>query len=350
MSVVINLDLSIHSVKNFNSCVCFVFGYTVRMSDVLPIDRAGVVDGLFSIVREIEQRKGSSITDIDIRTALSKWEVTTFNKFGKERERYLATINEKKTKAQKQLNDLISERQQTEVPPQPPIQQPTAAVVHRGAPPPGQLARPSAPAAPSLAKPGPQTIPKHMVQSSTSRPPTSTIGAMQDAPPRTALASPPPGSMGPKWHNLETKKLEDLRDPLEECRSILRVVNVFGMPKRDQGLKDEFLKIFQRTTETIKQHKTAPAKREETDRSIRDIFVSLKDLRIRLEPKVSHIMHELEVQSLEELFELDTKLFGIMDRFWQLKGKERFQLRLEGVSEMIGSEKSLKRVRTNTLI
>jgi hypothetical protein len=158
----------------------------------------------------------------------------------------------------------------------------------------------------------------------------------------TTAAAPTP-AVPNNTHTPSTKDMVDgIREPLEQCRSILRILSVFG-PKRD-SLKEDFLKIFQRTTETLKKQKsTNPANHAELYKQTAAIEAELRSLRTKLDPKFNELKAALNVTTLAELVELDNIPFGLLERTTEINGIGRFSSRARNASMHLGGTYSLKK-------
>ena len=150
--------------------------------------------------------------------------------------------------------------------------------------------------------------------------------------------------------------VEEIREPLEQCRAILRILNVFG-DKKDSPLKDDFLKIYKETTETIKNQKTpAGMSLRDLQLKVQQIDGDLQILRAKLDPRLEEVKNLLQLTSLNEILEYDSQTFGILLRLMEVNNCsgtsnqldpriEVYAKRAYQASATLGGKQSLKRGR-----
>ena len=160
-----------------------------------------------------------------------------------------------------------------------------------------------------------------------------------------ALAKEQPVSMKKSPNPTE---IESLRAPLEKCRAILRVFNVFTDVKqvKEREWKEDFLALFTRTTTLVKKAKEKTITPEDTVKEIMDIRRGLEQLRCKLEPRFQEIMKLCQATTEEEVIALDLKPFAFLERITQNHGTEKIARRCSQASWILGGHEVSKRVKT----
>ena len=141
------------------------------------------------------------------------------------------------------------------------------------------------------------------------------------------------------------ERVETLRAPLEECRSILRVLNVFAS-KNNEKFKDDFVQIFQRTSQVLKNPKMS----NHPNDPISEIEADLLQLRNRLEVPLQQVKEQMRIPNIIELLDIDAhKPFGLLERFVEVNGTSRFSERARKLSTNLGGRETLsKKYKTSS--
>lgn len=369
------------------------------MSLVSEVDRAVARKRIEQLVRQVEHaKKPNPASDEEIRKTVEGWEEKIFNKNKAQPQKYQEKIEAKAQDCQKELREAAagaaSKAQAA----------PPAAVAAAPAPVPAPAPAPTRPSAAPAAAPqqknaraptaaaqraqepaeqqaqAPRTVvpptataapvrpaPSTAASSAPARPPAQ---AQPSAPPPASRATQPSERISPTVpanvgstaastapstgaaasatatsSSKDYRKIEELREPLEQCRSMLRVLNVFGMGKKDHQLKEDFMRIFQQTTEVIKKHKQTKISSQEMEDEVVKIGRHLMALREKLDPRFAVIETQLHVGTVNEVFELDALPFGLLERLMQFEKHVKHADRCKRASWMLGGRQVLKRAR-----
>lgn len=176
---------------------------------------------------------------------------------------------------------------------------------------------------------------------------------LEETPPVSKLISTKePTSSSAQAQKSPKEIVEVIREPLEQCRAILRILNMFG-EKRDVPLKEEFLRIYRNTSEIIKNRSSADMTIQMLTDQVSQITKDLESLRGRLDPRFEHIKEVMQMDTLDELVEQDSQMFGILLHVVQVDeknpGKDKhtqmYFRRAESASTVLGGKHALKRDR-----
>ena len=133
------------------------------------------------------------------------------------------------------------------------------------------------------------------------------------------------------------RPFDTLKVPMESTRQILRVLNVFGIAKKDQKLKEEFMGLFQRATQIsyAEKHKTLTV--TQVNEEIEQIKQLVGHLREKLQPNIDAIQHMLGASDLDEVMALQTQPFGLLQRILERKANYvTIHDRCQKASKMMG--------------
>jgi hypothetical protein len=299
------------------------------MSHVQPEDRERVKSQIQRLIREVEvATKENPASEEQINKGVIMWEEKLFDKLGSSPNGYFERVTAKQESCERELAKVRNAAGAKVTVPAPVVEQVAAA-------PPAQTTAAAAPGqahAPFTGSAPPRTNPTTVQQPTASntgnqpsnrgRPSPITISGLKDI-----------------------KKVDELRDPLEQCRSILRIINVFGMGKRDLQLKEEFMRIFQRTTDSIKSYKSGKTNTSEMEQQVTGVAKDLTELRERLEPRFKMIKDLLNAKSDNDVIELDALPFGLLERAIEVNGNAAYAQRCRAASIMLGGRGSLKRTK-----
>lgn len=137
-----------------------------------------------------------------------------------------------------------------------------------------------------------------------------------------------------KYPQPSRPRLEELRKTLEECRSVLRLIYVFGLKKYGViELRDEFVTIFQLVTDTIKEYKLKHVDDNDMEVIVTRLLNSSRTLLGKLTSKLKQVQDLVNVEDSKILFAMESIPLGLMERFLEVQGN-----------------KSLTKIRTETSI
>lgn len=139
-------------------------------------------------------------------------------------------------------------------------------------------------------------------------------------------------------------RVEDLRQPLERCRAMLRVQTVFGISRSDPSNKEMFMAVFNATRDAIGKSRTMSP--EQMDQFVRKQLDTLARLENNIRPKVDHYRRLLDLETLEELYEMELEPLMLLDRYLHVRGQTpELRKKLETCSDAIGSNAKAKKLR-----
>jgi len=361
-------------------------------NNVTGADREEWKERIFLVTRELEHAKSPTPpADEEIREKLKAFEGKMYDKFKADRDGYLKKVTDMFNKIQTNLTQFRNEQAAAGVaqsaPPQlappptsamfapvpvsqlsrvpsisiaPPVVAQHAPVqaytlASTTAPKPTTTARPSSSSAPHQTAPVPQPKPSTAARpapAQQARPPQRSNVAVPpqqhqpvQVPPKAVAEAPArPVDSAPAQLGAVYREIEDLREPLEKCRAILRVFNVFGVKKEEQSYKEDFLKSFTSTTELVKKKSqiTDEQRRQEVER----IGHELQRLRDKLDRRFKEIMELCGAETEAEVIALDLQPFAFLERIVRKNGSAKIASRCRQASWILGGREVLKRVKT----
>lgn len=269
-----------------------------------PQERENVRSNLFTLVRDVERYNSSNPDENTIQTSVQRWESQQYEKFRNQPEEYRQAAKKKLEKIQASLEEK----------------------------------RKASKAASSA--------------SSVNVTETRQAGVPSQRP---SMVSQQTATLTPT--RSRPRVIEEIREPLEQCRSILRVLNLFG-DRKDGPLKEEFLRIYKETTETIKSQKSTQVHYDVVQGKVQKIDRDLTTLREKLDPRLEAVKKLVKLNSLNEVLERDGQLCAILERVMEVSlhqkqqgdntANERLNMysyRARVASSALGGKHSLKRTR-----
>lgn len=163
------------------------------------------------------------------------------------------------------------------------------------------------------------------------------IQQVRGAPTTTTTNDSQATSTTPQYAALTKEFLENVREPLDQCRTILRILSTVFHEKSDGALKQEFVEVFQKTTDLLK--KKLPL----TDLQRQSIIVTdeVAKLRSKLEPRIQVVCEYLKL-NFAEMVEMESQPFGLLQRTVEIYGTQRFAIKAKRISSIIGGRACLK--------
>lgn len=142
--------------------------------------------------------------------------------------------------------------------------------------------------------------------------------------------------------------IQSLRDPLEKCRGILRVFNVFQHVKPVDELalwKVEFLNLFTRTTTLVAQYREDMITKEAREKEVEAIKDCLDKLCAKMDSNLKEIMVLCNVTTEAELIALDVETFTLLKQMVGAPSTARATHPSRHVSWMLGGSEVMARLR-----
>ena len=177
------------------------------------------------------------------------------------------------------------------------------------------------------------------------------LAELKDQPPAGAAAGAGAGiaaaQQAPVNAPLSTD-IQSLRDPLEKCRGILRVFNVFQHVKPVDELalwKVEFLNLFTRTTTLVAQYRGNAITEEAREKEVEAIKDCLNKLCAKMDSDLKGIMVLCNVTTEAELIALDVETFTLLKQMVGAPSTARATHPSRHVSWMLGGSEVMARLR-----
>jgi hypothetical protein len=139
------------------------------------------------------------------------------------------------------------------------------------------------------------------------------------------------------------RKIEELREPLEQTRLMMRTLFVFAAKKKEHKLREEFMGLYDKITSLVESVKKGITKYKSED--VEKLLAGLAVLREKLRPHVKDIQVMLNAETAKEVLDIDLIHFGYLERIAKVSDNSRFKERCRNASALLGGFHALKRQR-----
>ncbi|KAH9255372.1 hypothetical protein BASA81_006491 [Batrachochytrium salamandrivorans] len=309
-------------------------------------DRTKVRDALTHFITKIEIHRGQQPDEQRIRKSVTAWEEKCFLSCNELRADYVEKYNTKRQTLEAELKKnapqagvpsaaAAQQQQRQSMPTQPQPQSQQMRPIPRPLLPQPQLSQQQQ-APPKPMPPHPQ-----QPQMRTSPAPSNAHSNLQHQQQHAAAVDP---HTHQQVSNLTKEFLENVREPLDQCRTILRILSTVFQDKSDGALKQEFVDVFQRTTDLLKKKLPLTDLRVQTQAVSGEVF----QLRAKLEPRVQKVSDYLKL-SYSEMVEIESQPFGLLQRTVEIHGTQRFAVKAKRISSNVGGRVCLKMAKFDEL-